>query len=100
MFPSYASYDVPYPASFMMIYPYGNNVRLYLETKFLTEGTVKAFTNWLVEHNPYMIRVFATPTESAIDLPEIPKTQAKTMIYEVGTTIEPSNMYGKYVKKY
>lgn len=42
-----------------------------------------------------------SPIEEPIELPELPKTQAKTMIYEViDTTIKPSNMYSKYIKKY
>ena len=41
------------------------------------------------------------PTIETIELPELPKTQAKTMIYEViDTSIQPSDMYGKYIKKY
>ena len=76
---------------------FASSKRIYISTNL---QTVTEFKNWLENNNVYVIFSLKTPTEEPINLPKLPKTQAKTMIYEVGTTIEPSNMYGKYVKKY
>lgn len=57
-----------------------------------------AFKNFL-DANTLMIYVcLLTPTEETITL-DLPKLTAKTTIIEVDTSLAPSNIYGKYIKR-
>ena len=80
---------------------YGSYAFIRMNKSRVSSPSVDEIKNWLSE-NPITINyVLVASIEEPIDLPELPKTQAKTMIYEViDTTIKPSNMYSKYIKKY
>ena len=63
--------------------------------------TAEDLNSWIESNNVLFYYRSMNNLIQDIDLPELPKTQAKTMIYEViDTSIQPSNMYGKYIKKH
>lgn len=100
MFPMYAASDYSkseYALSILM-HPWALNIRLCLPIDYVTEYTVTALKAWLAENNPYMIRVLAAPIEEPITL-DLPKLTAKTTIIEVDTSLAPSKIYGKYIKR-
>ena len=58
-------------------------------------ATCKSF---LTTYNPFVYFVRSNPTEEHITC-ELPKLSAKTTIIEVDTSLAPSNMHGKYIKR-
>lgn len=90
------------------IYLYVTSQAYITDSRFNTVEEFKAFLAEQASLGTPVTVVYCTydayngsPIEKPIELPELPKTQAKTMIYEViDTSIQPSDMYGKYIKKY
>ena len=56
---------------------------------------------WIAQNNLLInyVRNKATEESLNIELPQLPKLNAKTTIVEVDTSLAPSNSYGKYIKK-
>ena len=78
----------------------GNEIRVSLPDTIAT--TTQEAIQWLNDNDctVYLVYLDEYITEEPVELPKLPKTQAKTMIYEVDTSISPSNMSARYVKKH
>jgi hypothetical protein len=59
---------------------------------------IEAFLKWAESIDLYWCLIRKEPTEEPISL-NLPKLNAKTTIIEVNTSLAPSSIYGKYIKK-
>ncbi|MEE1042951.1 MAG: hypothetical protein UH854_03205 [Clostridia bacterium] len=77
----------------------GNNVPyLYLRVNSSRASIITEFKEWLTENNANVMYVLETPIETPIELPFI-ETNKGTNIFEIRTTLQPSNVIAQYYKK-
>lgn len=64
---------------------------MYIRIKSERAATIAEFKEWLKTNNIEIIYAIAEPTEEAITLPKLPTVKGTT-VYEIDTTIQPSQM--------
>lgn len=96
-FPNSEGLFVTFPA-WNMANAFGN--RIELRNANLIDGVTDGETlkQWFAKNPTTFIQPLETPVVEDISI-ELPKLNAKTSIIEIGTTVAPSNMKGKYIKR-
>lgn len=99
------SSDAIKPNNWYINRSYGIHIALSPETYASdgVEATIADINNWLASQyesgTPVTFYyILAAPIEEPIPL-DLPKLKAKTSIIEVDTSLAPSNVFGKYIKK-
>lgn len=71
-------------------------IRNYTNIPGVTDLTT--LKQWLTENPLTYVAQLTTPKEEPLDI-ELPKLNTRTTIIEVGTSLAPSNLSGKYIKR-
>ena len=72
-------------------------LRIIIGAEYVPDLDVTTFKTWLSANNVKFVYPIATPTEEPISLPAL-KTFKGTTIISVDTSIQPSNIKGKYIR--
>lgn len=98
VFPVYASGNQEKYSFAILMSGWISNVQVMIPPEYLSEKSLNAFKDWLEIHSSYMVRVLVEPVIEPLNA-DLLKLNAKTTILEVDTSLSPSNIYGKYIKK-
>ncbi len=95
-----------FPGNYFQHAQNGRNLHVIIENQYLNGVTddstqdekKSAVLSFLAENETYIVFPMQTPVQEPLNI-DLPKLKSKTTIIEVNTSLEPSNVFGKYIKR-
>ena len=93
----YTNNNYGYEASNHITFTTNNNrIWIGIDSTIVEPSNNAKFKEWLSNNNPIIYYIPKIATQTPISLPILPTFKGITTVYEIGTTIQPSNMEAEY----